>query len=481
MKIHFSLLVIILSFSLNAAPKQNINTILETITKSSLKIDERNDLMLSNISSLNSQESIFTPSLYMRSSFSETQNIPTSPFSATQTRLTQYEVGTSKLWKNGIISSVSYIYNDQATYFDARDNFFVKAPTLEFAFTTSLLQDLVGGRYKALANYIDLTKDSEKLSSKIDKKLILATSLMDITTIMQTREALQLQKGICKETKNQVGQLEAKIKRRSVSRRNYLLGKKELSNCLAAIENYEKELDELLTNFKSNYNLSFDSLGLASLEDIFDQVKKLYEELNKNPTRVRKNLSDEISLSQTMLSALMEKRTELDALKSTNIALELRTGLSGVGSNYEDSNQELVDQNYPYVYLGVQIDFPFENRASAHDFIANEYAIKATEKNKKQLTIQKANQFALLKRTLESHFIIYKKYRETLSLSKEVVKEANLDFRNGRIDFNDLLDFNKSSLEDQRTLAAHRLNLLVDLITYLDFYQFFDVYVASSL
>ena len=101
MKIHFSLLVIILSFSLNAAPKQNINTILETITKSSLKIDERNDLMLSNISSLNSQESIFTPSLYMRSSFSETQNIPTSPFSATQTRLTQYEVGTSKLWKNG--------------------------------------------------------------------------------------------------------------------------------------------------------------------------------------------------------------------------------------------------------------------------------------------------------------------------------------------------------------------------------------------
>ena len=74
-------------------------------------------------------------------------------------------------------------------------------------------------------------------------------------------------------------------------------------------------------------------------------------------------------------------------------------------------------------------------------------------------------------------FDIYEKYKKTVSLSRAVIKEGRRDFANGRLDFNSLTEFNKSLIQDQKTLSTHRISLIVRVVEYLDFYQFFDHYL----
>ena len=108
---------------------------------------------------------------------------------------------------------------------------------------------------------------------------------------------------------------------------------------------------------------------------------------------------------------------------------------------------------------------------------ANRYQLKANRLQKTQLEHQKQYRFKTLEKTLAKDFEIYEKYKKTVNLSKNIIKEGRKDFVNGRLDFNSLTELNKSLLVEQRTLSSHRTSLIVRVVEYLDFYQFFDNYL----
>ena len=158
----------------------------------------------------------------------------------------------------------------------------------------------------------------------------------------------------------------------------------------------------------------------------------------------------------------------------------MRTGLAGVGDDLSEANESLNKNDYPYVYIGMTLNLPIENRTAAAQAIANKYQLKAIQLQKKQVESQKNSRFETLKKTLETNFSIYKRYMKTVNLSQSVVNEGQRDFVNGRIDFNDLTELKKSLIQDQRTLSSFRLELIVRVVEYLDFYHYFDKFLRKE-
>ena len=131
----------------------------------------------------------------------------------------------------------------------------------------------------------------------------------------------------------------------------------------------------------------------------------------------------------------------------------------------------------PFVFVGLKIDLPLRNRDAKAQAGANSYRIKALNKQIELSHAERENRFETLKETLKRDLEVYKKYQKTISYSREVIKEANKDFENGRIDFNTLSEFNKGLIQDQKNFSSHRIQVIIRIIEYLDFFQFFDTYL----
>ena len=131
----------------------------------------------------------------------------------------------------------------------------------------------------------------------------------------------------------------------------------------------------------------------------------------------------------------------------------------------------------PFVFVGLRMDLPLRDRDARAQAGANKYRIQALKKQKELSIHEKKNRFDTLRETLKRDLSIYEKYQQTINHSREVIKEANKDFENGRIDFNTLTEFNKGLIQDQKNLSSHRIQVIVRIVEYLDFFQFFDTYL----
>ncbi|MBC98938.1 MAG: hypothetical protein CME63_14435 [Halobacteriovoraceae bacterium] len=473
------MLFVLLIFSVmtHGAPSGVIHELLQKVTAKSNAIKAVENLNLSNQLLLDSDLFIFEPTAFIRGSYSNQDIVPTSPFTPSNTKVKEYELGVSKLWSAGIQSDLSYLYQDSATIFPARANFVYQAPTLQLTLTTSIFQDLVNHRYRHLMKNQRLSKKAGELNTKIDKKAVIVQSLLDFSALLEQSQSLSLQKDICKQTRTQASHLERKRKRRSVSEREYLLGMKELTNCLATIDNLDKNLTEAKENFEATYNLSFDEFKGVDTDELFKEAEKLYLSSHAKAQDVDLKNQDEIKSLEIQIDALESKQAQLDAETKTNLALEVRSGLSGIGNSFSDANSDVTEMDYPFVYFGLRLDLPLKDRTALAQAGANRYQIKANRYQKDQLEKQKYFRFKTLEKTLAKDFDIYEKYKKTVSLSRAVIKEGRRDFANGRLDFNSLTEFNKSLIQDQKTLSTHRISLIVRVVEYLDFYQFFDHYL----
>ena len=454
-----------------------IHKLLEEVTTSSLSLKSLESTNLSNQLLLDADLIIFEPTAFIRGSYSSTDVAPTSPFAASNNKLKEYELGMSKLWGSGIQSDLSYLYQDNATIFPARANFIYQSPTLQLTLTTSIFQDLINHRYEHLIQNQKLSKKTADLTTKIDKKSVVVQSLLDFSAILEQAQSLELQKEICKQTNTQAKHLKSKRQRRSVSEREYLLGVKELTNCLATIDNLEKNLTESKQAFEATYNLSYEGFKGANTDELFKEAEKLYESMHAHKSDVDFSKQDDIKGIELNINALESKQAQLDAEAKTNLALEVRSGLTGIGENFSNSNKDITELDYPFVYVGLRLDLPLKDRTAVAQAGANRYQLQANRYQRDQLRKEKYSRFRTLEETLAKDFEIYKKYKRTVELSQAVIKEGRRDFTNGRLDFNSLTEFNKSLIQDQRTLSTHRIQLIVRVVEYLDFYQYFDLYL----
>ncbi len=476
---HIPALLFFFSISTVAAPRPSgiINQLLEKVTTSAYSLKAVENTNLANQVLLDADLFIFEPTAFIRGSISDQDVVPTSPFSPSNSKVIEYELGASKLWSSGIQSDLTYLYQDSATSFPSRADFIYQSPKIQLTLTTSIFQDLIYNRYSHLMENQKLSKKASELTSKIDKKAVVIQSLLDFSTLLEQEQSLELQQEICKQTSTQAKHLKVKRQRRSVSQREYLLGMKELTNCLANIDNLEKNLTEAKESFEATYNLSYGEFKNVDTDELFKEAEKLYLSMHKGSDSLDLTNQDEIKSLDLQINALESKQAQLEAQAKTDLALEVRSGLMGIGDSFTNSNKDVTEMDYPFVYLGLRLNLPLKDRQAVAQASANRYQLQANRYQRDLLKKQKDFRFKTLEKTLVTDFEIYKKYKKTVSLSQSVIKEGRKDFLNGRLDFNDLTELNKSLITDQRTLSSHRIQLIVRVVEYLDFYQFFDHYL----
>ncbi len=469
-----------LNFSVaHAAPRPSgvINQLLEKVTASAYSLKAVESTNLANQILLDADLFVFEPTAFIRGSYSNQDIIPTSPFSAANSKVKEYELGASKLWSSGIQSDLTYLYQDSATSFPSRSDFIFQSPKVQLTLSTGIFKDLIYNRYSHLIENQKLSKKASALNSKIDKKAVVIQSLLDFSALLEQEQSLSLQQEICKQTRTQAKHLKVKRQRKSVSQREYLLGMKELTNCLANIDNLEKNLTEAKESFEANYNLTYEEFKGIDTDELFKEAEALYVSMHSNRKDLDLTNQDEIKSLDLQINALESKQSQLDAEAQTDLSLEVRSGLSGIGNSFSDANKDVTELDYPFVYLGVRLNLPLKDRQAVAQASANRYQLQANRYQRDLLKKQKDFRFQTLEKTLVTDFEIYKKYKQTVSLSQSVIKEGRKDFLNGRLDFNDLTELNKSLITDQRTLSSHRIQLIVRVVEYLDFYQFFDHYL----
>lgn len=454
-----------------------IHKLLEQVKLNSFSLKAVEQSNFANKLLLDADLFIFSPTAYLNGEYSNQDVVSSSPFAASNSKYKEFTFGASKLWESGIQSDVTYSYLDSSTVYATRDDFFYKSPTLDLTLSTSLLQNLFYNRYQHLLDNQEYSLKSTEISSKIEKKAVIVQSLLDFADLLEQYQELELHQEICRQTRTQSKNLEVKSKRGSVSRREYILGIKELTNCLATVELLQKNMLEDQEAFEATYNVSFDEFKNINTDELFAEAEKLYQGVAPRFLEVDLSEQDDIKSLNLQIKALEAKQNELEAQAKTNLSLEVSTGLGGIGNNFSNSNSDLIDREYPYVYLGLRLDLPLKDRTAVAQAGANRYQLKANQYQKDLLIKQKDFRLKTLEKTLKTDFSIYEKYKKTVSLSQEVIREGRKDFRNGRLDFNTVTEFNKSLVEDQKTLSSYRVALIVRVVEFLDFYQYFDQYL----
>lgn len=422
---------------------------------------------------------IYQPNYFLESNYSFQEPAPTSPFVANESTRMNYSLGASKLWKNGLKTQATYTLQDSETEFSSGTTFNFLNPTLEMSLETSLLRDFLG---KKNSYYLDQIKEDQKIinfENRIEKKKILVGALLDFANLLEIKEELKLQKNLCQKTQSQFKKIAQKKTRGSVSTRLYLQSLKEYNNCRATIESIDKSFIERKDLFQANYNVSFDEYVAINSEKLYLEIIALYRQFNSQSNSINLDDQDDIKLVKMKLNSLKLKGLELSALQKANLNVQLKVGSSAAEDSFSDASSDMFSTEYPYVYAGLRLDLPLENRESAADAAANRYQLRATEFQKDLIIKQKEFRIQSLKKTMEKDLEIYDRYSETVNLADSVLKEAAKDYANGRIDYNDYSEFNKGLIQDQKKLSSHRIQVIVRIIEYLDYFSFFNSFTGE--
>ena len=470
----------ILFLSYTGAVQSNTGVIvnlLEKIKDNSDEMKVSQDEWMANRLELESELSLFNTTGYLSASYSNEHTPPTSPFSPASSVQKELGGGVSKLWSSGIQSDFTYTFGDSLTTFPSRSDFSFKSPRLELSASSSLIQNLFYKRYDHMFKRIDKQKKSLSLQAKIDKKIVLVTALTDFSSLLEQKDILSLQMRVCKNTKAVSKNLAVKRKKGTVSKRDYYLNLKEVAKCNASIESAKSVLISQEENFKANYNVDFKDYGSLKTKKLFSEAKAIYSDHKTKQSGVNVRQQDDIKNLQFQIDGLEHQQGELLAQAQTNLELELKSGLTGLDNGISGAHNDLTKTEYPFVYVGLRLDLPLKNREALQKVGANSYFLSALKRKTNLGIKRKSSRLVILEKMLEKDFEIYRQYESTVELSRRVVKEATRDFNNGRLDLNVLTDFNNSLVNDQRTLSSHRIQLIVRVVEYLDFFQYFDRYL----
>ncbi|MEZ4871640.1 MAG: TolC family protein [Bdellovibrionales bacterium] len=467
----------LLSLSSPAADESIIGNFLTDVRENSLKIKIVNDSSQSSLISKQISLNVLKPTGYFSGSTNNDELPPTSPFSSINSEISTYSLGVAKQWSFGLNTELSYSMTDTFRQYSSNPDVNYMQPSIQLDFETSLFQDIFSQRYQHLLNNVELEEKALKINTKIERKAIVVQALLDLANYLESIEEKTLLEDQCSKTSGQARKLSQKRRRQSISQREYLLSVKELNVCEANIEAVKKKLIEQSESIESTYGIKLSKYSGVDPGRIFSNLQESYLRLQTRSGDVSLSNKDEMLLVQTELEALKEKQSELEAKAKTNLKLGLSTGFTGVGDTLSEGQEQISDQEYPFVYMSVRLDFPLKDRDAEGNALANKYKLQALEKTKDLTEQQIQLRYSTLKKTIENDIKIYQKYVDNVNLSEKIVAEGRRDFNNGRLDFYSLTELSKSLLQSQRTLSGHRIQFLIRVVEYLDYYQYFDEYL----
>lgn len=475
-------LALLLALCLLASPafsqsSKTLSRLLEDLENQALQIQASESRQKADQLDLERALYFLEPTAFLRGGYENTDTPPTSPFSPSNATSEELEFGVSKQWSQGFKTNFNYLLQDSRTQFPTRPDFNYISPKMTLSIETDIFKDLVYQRYQYQQIKNKWQKDVVGLETKIEKKNVLVQGLLDFSMILEIQEELDLQKQLCSSIETQAKNLERKRERGTVSKREYLLGLKELTNCQAIIELLERNYLEKTKQYSAQYNVEFNKYSSVETDQIFQEASAIYKNFNAEASQVDIQDQDQVKVLSIQEKSLQAQQKELEARASTNLNLEVRSGLTGLDSTFQNSHEGISDMENPFVFVGLRIDLPLKDRDAQAQAGANKYRIRALEKQKELSTHEKSNRFETLRETLKRDLAIYEKYQQTIVYSRDVIKEANKDFENGRIDFNTLTEFNKGLIQDQKNFSSHRIQVIVRIVEYLDFFQFFDTYL----
>lgn len=397
-------------------------------------------------------------------------------FEPYERKVFEYSLGLERLWESGIRTSFSYTLQDNFIKIPSRSNPDSITPRIQLSVKSNLLQDFFADKYTYLKQKVNAGKEYHSMNGRFNQKILLIKSLLDFSRILEQKEELDFQISVCGKTRVQAKKLSKRRKIYSVSKREYLLSLRDLQQCEAFIEKISGGYIEKTEAFESTYNISISSFKGLDTNSLLEQLKKHYEKIRVEKSEVNLDVGrgDDVILLELQQKRLEERQKELNAKNKPDLELELRVGSTSLSSG--NSYGKAFNLDSPFASFGLQIGFPFENRGDVSRLKSNYYHLRAVGYEKNLRIKQNIQKFETLKQVLEKEFIVYEKYKKSLSLSRSIFREATRDFSNGRIELFNLADFNKRVIEDQKVLSNHRIQLIKKMVELLNYYRFFAVF-----
>ena len=403
-----------------------------------------------------------------------------SPFSTSSVNTQQYTLGFEKTWLSGFTSKLSYsIQNRENTFFSGAQSSFIK-PTLRASVSTYLFQDLFYRKYKLLDQWIAKQSEAIEISKQVKQKGVLVKGLLDLSVLLIQEEELKFQESLCRQGNMQIKKLENKMKRQSISKREYYISLRESTKCQVSIEDLKNSLIEKRQNFESTFNISQGDYIHLDSSVLFKELEEGYRLVEEGGQTLDIESKDDIRDLSVQLEGLEVKKRELEARASSDLQLEFSVGASGLDDSFGEAHQDLQGRQFPFIAFSLKVGLPWSSPEAITKIRAHNYRLRAVEVEKRFLVNQSLQRLKSLKETLRNNFSIYRKYIKSVHLSESILKEARNDFNNGRIDFFAVTEFNKGLIQDQKNLSIHRLRLLIQVVEYLDYYNFFSRYLGEA-
>ncbi len=406
--------------------------------------------------------------------WASTKDPPTSPFSSEKTLKRNYSASLSKLWQSGISSSLNYELLDNFTGFPTRTDQDYYNPELSLGLSTSLFRDLFSSRHNAVPERIQFNEIAIQSESKIKQKAVLVRALVTLAEILELQDDLKLQTALCENIHAQKNKLAARFKRGSIRRRDYLLSRQEDNNCAVSTKNLRKLIKKRKEELSVTFKVDPDSYKSINVDGFFREFRQLCESPEYSPSKVDFEASDDLIALRAKRDASTAKQVELDALKKPDLAIEFKTSLSGLKNNIGKAHSDIADTDYKLLYGSITLAFPFTPRSAEINAAANRMNTVILENRVQKLKDERRSQFKKLQFALEQDMSSYQNYKENVELSQKILKDAQRDFNNGRIDFFSLTEFQKSLIQSQQRLASLRRSIVLQTVEYIDFFQYFD-------
>lgn len=484
------ILVIFLTSAFEVASSSTVTTDNSISSQSSLMIyeylkkvrDQSNEIQIlslqekSNLTNAEIDLSQFDTTGYLGFSYTDSEDVPFSPFSSDSTERYEYSAGVSKLWNSGLETSLDYILVDNLTTFPARDNSEFISPDISLSLKTSLLRDIVGGSKELVVPEIKEQKKAITTQTKIQIKEVLAKSLLLLAEILDLQSEVELQKELCSENSQQEKKLKQKSKRRSVRNRDYLLSLKDYKTCVANLESLRNSLAEKNENLKVKYGVESSFYKRIEVSELFTAITGMYNSPNFSVEKADVKNRNNIIQLKAELEVLKIRSQRLRAEEKADLQFELKAGLRGLKDEFGESHEDITEKNFPYVIGSVRLEFPFTNRQAKINSQVNRFQSEVLNQKISQLEKEDSSRFEVLRQLLENNFSIYEKYKENVVISRLILSEARKDFENGQIDFFNLSEFQKNLIQSRRQLAQLRAQIVVQMVEYIDYFHFFDRY-----
>ncbi len=407
----------------------------------------------------------------------DVEEVAFSPFSPEKITKSTYNLNVTKKWEQGLTSSLNYTLVDNLTDYPMGTQLDYLQPDLNLTLSTDLVQDVFYRKSQAQVDQVNSTLTLNTLQMRQKQKEILVGSLLRLANTLASEVQLDSQQQLCQELKSQVNKLYNKSRSGIVSQRDYLLSLKKKNNCFVQINTIDSQIKTSAASFRVDYGLSYADYKNISLSAVTDKVIPLYQQQKQtgqetfdvNATLNMRRLTQELeSVTQQI------KRLGAESKPAVNLSLTL--GAKGLDNDFDSSHEDVSELSNPYVSGTVSVDLPFTNKRKADQLKAMSLQKQLLDKKIKVEKTSQTENFNNLKERIELQLQNLELVDKNIGYSKSALRVATKDFNNGRIDFLSLSEFQSQLIESEVELVAVHLNLIVDIISYLDHYNFFERY-----